>query len=105
MILLSTLLLLQAYARFNSSFDIADCHLYGLLHDIRWILPITLVDGLGFMFPFITVWFLIISIGILATEFFRIDFRRTHKALRPVFHLSYLAATFWLTRYFELSIG
>ena len=77
----------------------------GLLHDILYIVPITIVDGLGFVFPFITVWFLIMAIGILITEFLQIDFRKTNKIFRPLFHLGYLGGTFCLTRYFDLLIG
>jgi len=76
----------------------------GLLHDILYIIPITVVDGLKFIFPFVTVWFLIIAIGILLTEFLQIDFRKTNKTIRPIFHLGYLIGTFCLTRYIDLLI-
>lgn len=77
----------------------------GLAHDILYIAPITIVDGLGFVFPFITVWFLIVAIGILITDFFQIDFRKINKIFRPIFHLGYLGITFSLTRYFDLLLG
>lgn len=58
-----------------------------------------------FVFPFITVWFLMISIGILVTEFLQIDFDKTSLMFRPILHVGYLAGTFILTRYIDLSLG
>ncbi|NNL16153.1 MAG: hypothetical protein HKO81_05885 [Flavobacteriaceae bacterium] len=77
----------------------------GLLHDILYIVPLAMLDGLSFVLPFISVWFLIIASGILMTEFLQIDFRKTNKAIRPILHLGYLLATFCLTRYIDLWIG
>ena len=77
----------------------------GLLHDLIYIIPMLMMNGSGFIFPFITVWFLIISIGILIAEFRKIDFRKNKKNVRPIIHFSYLIGTFCLTRYFDLLIG
>ena len=77
----------------------------GLLHDILYIFPIIIVDGVRFIFPFISVWFLIIAVGILITEYFQITFRKTKKTIRPIFHLGYLFGTFFLTRNLDLWIG
>ena len=76
----------------------------GLFHDIIYIVPMMMDDG-EFVFPFITVWFLIISIGILLTEYLQIDFDKTNLKFRPIFHLGYLVGTFILTRYIDLSLG
>jgi hypothetical protein len=77
----------------------------GLLHDLIYVIPMLMMNGSGFIFPFITVWFLIISIGIVIAELIQIDFRKTNRKVRPIFHLSYLVGTFCLTRYFDLLIG
>ena len=58
-----------------------------------------------FVFPFITVWFFIISIGILLTEYLQINFNKTNLLFRPIFHLGYLIVTFIVTRYVDQSIG
>lgn len=76
----------------------------GLLHDLIYIIPM-MMNEVEFVFPFITVWFLIIIIGILLTEYLQIDFNKTNIKVRPIFHLSYLAGTFILTRYIDLSLG
>jgi len=76
----------------------------GFLHDILYIIPMTIADGIGFIFPFISVWFLVIATGILITEFLQIDFRKTNIAIRPILHLGYLLGTFCLTRYLDLWI-
>lgn len=76
----------------------------GLFHDIIYIAPMML-NEVEFVFPFITVWFVIIAIGILLTEVLKIDFKRTNWKFRPIFHLGYLAGTFILTRYVDLSMG
>jgi hypothetical protein len=76
----------------------------GLFHDIIYILPM-LMQELQFVFPFITVWFVVIAIGILVTEYLRIDFKNLNWRLRPVFHFGYLISTFILTRYIDLAIG
>lgn len=77
----------------------------GLLHDLIYLIPIMIMNGGGFIFPFITVWFLVISIGVLITEHLQIDFKKFDKKIRPIFHLSYLVSTFCLTRFIDLSIG
>lgn len=76
----------------------------GLFHDIIYIAPMML-NEVEFVFPFITVWFVIIAIGILLTEVLKIDFKRTNWKFRPIVHLGYLAGTFILTRYVDLSMG
>ena len=76
----------------------------GLFHDIIYIAPMML-NEVEFVFPFITVWFVIIAIGILLTEVLKIDFTRTNWKFRTIFHLGYLAGTFILTSYVDLSMG
>lgn len=76
----------------------------GLFHDVIYIAPIMMKE-VKFVFPFITVWFFIISIGILLTEYLNIDFKKISLMFRPIFHLGYLVGTFILTRYIDLSIG
>jgi hypothetical protein len=76
----------------------------GLFHDIIYIIPMMMKE-VKFVFPFITVWFFIISIGILLTEYLQIDLNKINLMVRPIFHLGYLIITFILTRYIDLSIG
>lgn len=76
----------------------------GLLHDIIYIIPMMLKE-VEFVFPFITVWFFIISIGILLTEFLQINFNKINVIFRPIFHLGYLIVTFILTRYIDLAVA
>ncbi|WP_184176705.1 MBOAT family O-acyltransferase [Rhabdobacter roseus] len=76
----------------------------GLIHDMIYILPM-LMKEIKFIFPFITVWFLIISIGILLSEYLRINFNKTSLLFRPIFHLGFLVSTFILTKYIDLAIG
>lgn len=76
----------------------------GLFHDVIYILPMMMKE-VKFVFPFITVWFFIISIGILLTEYLHTDLKKTNLMFRPIFHLGYLVGTFILTRYIDLSIG
>ena len=76
----------------------------GLFHDIIYIIPMMMKEG-KFVFPFITVWFFIISIGILLTEYLQINFIKTNLLFRPIFHLGYLIVTFIVTRYVDQSIG
>src|SRR5690554_4774389 len=73
----------------------------GLVHDLIYILPMMLQE-VRFVFPLITVWFVIIAVGILVTEYRGIDFKYINVKLRPLFHLAYLVATFILTRYIDL---
>lgn len=76
----------------------------GLVHDIIYIIPMMMKE-IRFVFPFITVWFLLISIGILVTEYLHINFDKINASFRPVLHLGYLIGTFVLTRYIDLLIG
>lgn len=76
----------------------------GLIHDIIYIVPM-MINQIRFIFPFITVWFLIISIGILVTEYLHINFNKVSLMFRPAFHFGYLSGTFVLTRYIDLSLG
>ena len=76
----------------------------GLFHDIIYIIPMMMKE-VKFIFPFITVWFFIISIGILFTELLNINFNKIHLMFRPVFHSGYLIITFILTRYIDLLVA
>lgn len=77
----------------------------GLLHDIIYIAPMLIMNGGEFIFPFITIWFFIIAIGVLLSELFQNDFKNTRNNLRPIFHFGYLLGTFYITRLIDLSIG
>lgn len=77
----------------------------GLLHDLIYIVPMLFMNGVGFIFPFITIWFFIIAIGIFLTEWFQFDFRKVNPKIRPILHISYLISTFCLTRYFDRLIS
>jgi len=76
----------------------------GMVHDLIYILPM-LMQEIRFVFPFITVWFSIIALGILLTESLQINFKHINWKLRPLLHLAYLVATFLLTRYIDLAMG
>ncbi len=76
----------------------------GLVHDMIYIVPM-MMKKVEFVFPFITVWFFILSVAILVTEYFKIDFTKTSLMFRPIFHVGYLVSTFILTRYIDLSLG
>lgn len=76
----------------------------GLFHDILYIVPM-MIKEVRFVFPFITIWFLIISVGILVTEYFQINFNKINVKLRPIIHLGYLVGTFILARYIDLYFG
>lgn len=78
--------------------------LSGLFHDMIYIIPKMMNKG-GFVFPFITVWFIIISLGILLTDFFQLNLKKINLMFRPIFHIGYLAGTFILTRYIDLLLG
>lgn len=73
----------------------------GLIHDLIYIVPMMLKE-IRFIFPFITVWFLIISIGVLLTELVKINFKKISLIYRPFIHLGYLVGTFILTRRIDL---
>ena len=64
-----------------------------------------MMHQLRFVFPFITVWFGIIALGILLTESLQINFKPINWKLRPLLHLAYLVVTFLLTRYMDLALG
>jgi hypothetical protein len=51
------------------------------------------------------VWFLIISNGILLTEYLKIDFKKTNLMYRLIIHQVYLIGTFILTIFIDLSVG
>jgi hypothetical protein len=76
----------------------------GLVHDMIYVVPMVMNNG-EFVFPFITLWFLIIAFGILLTELLHIDFRKIKTTFRPILHLGYLVGTFLLTRLIDLSLG
>ena len=66
----------------------------GFLHDILYLIPMAIMDGGKIPLPFVTSWFLFISIGILISEYARIDFKNIRPEIRLVIHLAFLAITF-----------
>ena len=76
----------------------------GLFHDIIYIVPM-MMKKVQFVFPFITVWFFIISLGIILSEYLQMNFNKINLTVRPIFHLGYLVVTFILTRYIDLSVA
>ena len=54
--------------------------------------------------PFVTVWFVLIGVGILITDYFRINFNRIRPIVRPLLHLGFLGGTFYATRCIDLII-
>lgn len=76
----------------------------GFLHDIFYLAPMMIMNGGEFVLPFLTTWFFIISIGILMADYLKIRFDKINIIFRPIFHSGFLAITFYLTRYIDLSI-
>ena len=76
----------------------------GLFHDIIYIVPM-MMKNVQFVFPFITVWFILISLGIILSEYLQLNFNKINLTDRPIFHLGYLVVTFILTRYIDLSVA
>ncbi len=76
----------------------------GLFHDIIYIVPM-MMKNVQFVFPFITVWFILISLGIILSEYLQLNFNKINLTVRPIFHLGYLVVTFILTRYIDLSVA
>jgi len=77
-----------SYANYNSTLDRLDGHFFDLLINARYILcathathathatmqPMLPMNEGTLVFPFIMAWLFMISLGILMSEFFRIDF-------------------------------
>lgn len=77
----------------------------GFLHDILYIFPMVIINGVKFIFPFISVWFLIIALGILMTDFLKVNFKTVSTTTRIAFHIIYLVSAFCVTRYIDLAIS
>ena len=73
------------------------------LHDVVYMIPLFLRDGV-IAFPFVTVWFAIISLGVVAAELIGIDFTGLTKMARIPIHIGYVVSTFFITRYIDLAI-
>jgi hypothetical protein len=71
----------------------------GFLHDILYLVPIAIMDGGKIPLPFVTTWFLLISIGIIISEYMRINFKNIRTWFRPIIHFGFLALTFAATVY------
>jgi hypothetical protein len=71
----------------------------GFLHDILYIVPMAIMDGGKIPLPFVSTWFLFISIGIIISEYLRIDFKNIQSEIRPIIHFGFLALTFASTVY------
>jgi hypothetical protein len=48
-------------------------------------------------FPFVTCWFSIIAVGVLAADALGLHFEPVPRPVRVPLHLGFLGATFWLT--------
>lgn len=69
----------------------------GLAHDVLWI-SIVLLQGMPFPLPFVTCWFAVMAVGILAAEGLRLDFKAWSPLLRVPVHAGFLGLSFYLTR-------
>lgn len=66
----------------------------GLAHDALFLLPVSLVDSRSLPFPFVTCWFLLISLLVLLTERLRLRLERMPAVHRIALHSAFLAGTF-----------
>ena len=76
----------------------------GILHDVIYIIPMMIQNNGNIPIPFVTVWFVLIGVGILITDYFRINFNRIRPIVRPLLHLGFLGSTFYATRCIDLII-
>lgn len=76
----------------------------GILHDVIYIIPMMIQNNGNIPIPFVTVWFVLIGVGILITDYFRISFKRIRPKVRPLLHLGFLGSTFYATRCIDLII-
>jgi len=65
-------------------------------HDCLVLIPAALMGSKSILFPFVTCWFLLISLSILATDGLGVSFKSLPPVLRVPIHVSVLAATFFL---------
>ncbi len=69
----------------------------GFSHDILYLVPMAIINNGKIPLPFVTTWFLLMSVGILIAEYTRADFGKVRPEFRPVLHLGFLALTFAAT--------
>ncbi len=69
------------------------------LHDVLYLAPMILSGEPSLPIPFITCWFLLISLGVVVTDWLGIHFRGLRSFARVVIHVGFLAITFGLTFY------
>ena len=65
-------------------------------HDCLVIIPAALMGSKSILFPFVTCWFLLISLIILATDRLGVSLKSLPRLLRVPVHVSVLVATFYL---------
>ena len=65
-------------------------------HDCLALIPASFMGNKSLFFPFVTCWFLLISISILAAEGLAVNLESLPPLTRIPVHVSVLAATFWL---------
>lgn len=73
----------------------------GFAHDVVIVLPASLMDSGKVPYPFMTLWFLLIGASILAADRFGLAFRALPPWLRVLVHVTFLAATFAITRHID----
>lgn len=69
----------------------------GFSHDILYLVPMIIMDGGKIPLPFVTTWFSFISVGIIFTQHFQINFKNGIQQIRPFIHMGFLAITFAAT--------
>ncbi len=67
------------------------------LHDVLYLIPLWLRDN-SMPLPFVTCWFSIVAVCIVAADYFRVNFRGVHALLRVPIHVAFLAGTFSVAR-------
>ena len=65
-------------------------------HDCFFLIPAAMMGNRSVLFPFVTCWFLLISLSILATDGLGVSFESFPPLLRVLVHISVPASTFLL---------
>ena len=76
----------------------------GFFHDLLYLVPMAIMDDGKIPLPFVTTWFLFISIGVIISEYFQIDFKNIRPEIRPIIHMGFLTVTFASTIFLSSKI-
>ena len=73
-------------------------------HDVFYMIPLLFRDG-QLVFPFVTVWFAAIGLGVVIADHVGIEFSWMPKMMRIPIHLGFLVLTFLFTRFVDIAIA